>query len=124
MGGGLAGLSAAIGFARRGYRVCVLERDAAGGSFDDPDVVFEQWERSGVAHFRQPHNFLGLGRRTLLDEAPDVLDLVLVDGAFENRQFELAPGEPRPGDDSLVSICMRRPVFESALRADSSCSLS
>jgi 2-polyprenyl-6-methoxyphenol hydroxylase-like FAD-dependent oxidoreductase len=117
MGGGLAGLSAAIGFARRGYRVRVLERDEPGGSLDDPDLVFEQWERSGVAHFRQPHNFLGLGRRTLLDEAPDVLDRVLADGAFENRQFELAPGDQRPGDESLVSICIRRPVFESALRA-------
>ena len=28
LGAGLAGLSAAIGFARRGRRVCVLERDA------------------------------------------------------------------------------------------------
>ena len=116
MGGGLAGLSAAIGFARRGYRVCVLERDLPGGGLDDPDLVFEQWERSGVAHFRQPHNFLGLGRRTLLDEAPDVLDRVLADGAFENRQLELAPGDPRPGDESLVSLCVRRPVFESSLR--------
>jgi 2-polyprenyl-6-methoxyphenol hydroxylase-like FAD-dependent oxidoreductase len=117
MGGGLAGLSAAIGFARRGRRVCVLERDAAGVEAREPDLVFDGWERSGVAHFRQPHNFLGLGRRTLLDEAPDVLDRVLADGAFENRQFELAPGDPRQGDDSLVSLCVRRPVFESALRA-------
>jgi 2-polyprenyl-6-methoxyphenol hydroxylase-like FAD-dependent oxidoreductase len=62
-------------------------------------------------------HFLGLGRRTLLDEAPDVLERVLDDGAFENRQFELAPGDTSPGDESLVSICTRRPVFESALRA-------
>ena len=117
MGGGLAGLSAAIGFARRGRRVCVLERDPTTPRDGDPHRVFDGWERSGVAHFRQPHNFLGLGRRTLLDEAPDVLDRVLADGAFENRQFELAPDEPRPGDESFVSICIRRPVFESALRA-------
>ena len=117
MGGGLAGLSAAIGFARRGRRVCVLERDSTAVHSREPDLVFDGWERAGVAHFRQPHNFLGLGRRTLLNEAPDVLDRVLADGAFENRQFELAPGDPRPGDESFVSICVRRPVFESALRA-------
>ena len=117
MGGGLAGLSTAIGFARRGRRVCVRERDATGAGASEPDLVFDGWVRSGVAHFRQPHNFLGLGRRTLLDEAPDVLERVLADGAFENRQFELAPGDPLPGDESLVSICVRRPVFESAPRA-------
>ena len=67
-------------------------------------------------HFRQPHNFLGLGRQTLLDEAPDVLDRVVETGAFENRQYELLPGDPEPGDEALVSVCTRRPVFESALR--------
>jgi 2-polyprenyl-6-methoxyphenol hydroxylase-like FAD-dependent oxidoreductase len=67
-------------------------------------------------HFRQPHNFLGLGRRTLLDEAPDVLDRVVETGAFVNRQYELLAGEPEPGDEALVSVCTRRPVFESALR--------
>jgi 2-polyprenyl-6-methoxyphenol hydroxylase-like FAD-dependent oxidoreductase len=117
LGGGLAGLSAAIGFARRGRRVCVLERDAVGGGDGGPDALFDGWEREGVAHFRQPHNFLGLGRRTLTQEAPDVLDGIMAAGAFENRQFELAPGDPVPGDEELVSICVRRPVFESVLRA-------
>jgi 2-polyprenyl-6-methoxyphenol hydroxylase-like FAD-dependent oxidoreductase len=117
LGGGLAGLSAAIGFARRGRRVCVLERDAPNRTDGDPDRVFDGWERSGVAHFRQPHNFLGLGRQTLIDEAPDVLDRVMANGAFENRQYELVPGDPSPGDEAFVSICTRRPVFENVLRA-------
>ena len=116
MGGGLAGLSAAIGFARRGRRVCVLERDSRERGRGGPDLVFDGWDRPGVAHFRQPHNFLGLGRRTLLDEAPDVLDRVVETGAFENRQYELLPGDPEPDDEALVSVCTRRPVFESALR--------
>ena len=117
LGAGLAGLSAAIGLARRGRRVCVLERDSAAGDDSAPDVLFDGWQREGVAHFRQPHNFLGLGRRTLIDAAPDVLDHVVAAGAFENRQFELVPGDPEPGDEELVSICVRRPVFESVLRA-------
>ncbi len=117
LGGGLAGLSAAIGFARRGRRVHVLERDPPGGADGDPDLVFDGWERPGIAHFRQPHNFLGLGRRALLEHAPGVLDRVLASGAFENRQFELVSGDPEPADAALVSICARRPVFESVLRS-------
>ena len=39
--------------------------------------LFDDWERPGIAHFRQPHNFLGLARRVLLDEAPEVLNAVL-----------------------------------------------
>jgi 2-polyprenyl-6-methoxyphenol hydroxylase-like FAD-dependent oxidoreductase len=116
LGAGLAGLSAALGFARRGRRVRVLERDPDSPLPKRPDLVFDCWERAGVAHFRQPHNFLGLARRALIDEAPDVLDRVVGDGAFENRQFELLPGAMEPGDDDLVSLCTRRPVFERALR--------
>src|SRR6266508_1664475 len=115
LGGGLAGLSASLAFARRGRRVILLDRD---GLVEDgnADELFERWDRPGIAHFRQPHNFLGLARSVLLDEAPDVLDAVLGLGALENRQYELLPGEAQPPDESLVSICARRPVFEIALR--------
>jgi 2-polyprenyl-6-methoxyphenol hydroxylase-like FAD-dependent oxidoreductase len=114
LGGGLAGLSAALAFARRGRSVVVLERDGppSGG---DADETFERWSRPGIAHFRQPHNFLALGRRALLGEAPDVLDEVVRLGALENRQYELVPGGALPGDEVFVSICARRPLVESAL---------
>lgn len=115
LGGGLAGLAAALAFGRRGRRVLVLERDppvARGGA----DMLFEDWERPGIAHFRQAHNFLGLARAVLHDEMPDVLARLLELGATENRQYELLPGEVRPEDESLVSIFARRPVFEYALR--------
>lgn len=82
----------------------------------DADGLFERWDRRGIAHFRQPHNFLALGRQVLLAHAPDVLETVLALGATENRQYELLPGEAEPGDESFVSICARRPVFEAALR--------
>ena len=103
LGGGLAGLSAALAFARRGRHVLVFERDGtvANGSADE---LFDDWERPGVAHFRQPHNFLGLGRRVLVDEAPDVLDAVLGLGAVENRQYELSPGTVDAQDEQFVSI--------------------
>jgi 2-polyprenyl-6-methoxyphenol hydroxylase-like FAD-dependent oxidoreductase len=115
LGAGLAGLSASLAFARSGRRVLVLERDgpAAAG---DADGLFDCWERPGISHFRQPHNFLALGRQILLDRAPDVLDAALALGARENRQYELLPGEARPGDEAFVSLCARRPMFEYALR--------
>jgi 2-polyprenyl-6-methoxyphenol hydroxylase-like FAD-dependent oxidoreductase len=115
LGGGLAGLAAALAFGRNGRRVVLIERD---GRTDDgsADELFERWDRPGIAHFRQPHNFLGLGRRVLLENAPDILETVLSLGALENRQYDLLPGEPRPEDEMFVSICARRPVFEGALR--------
>jgi len=45
----------------------------------------------------------------LLEGAPDVLEAVVGLGALENRQYELVPGDPQPGDEAFVSICARRP---------------
>ena len=115
LGAGLAGLSAALAFARRGRRVVLLDREAPIDDGLGADDLFDRWVRPGIAHFRQPHNFLGLCRRVLLDEAPDVLDTVLGLGAVENRQYELLPGPPEAQDELFVSIWARRPVFEYAL---------
>lgn len=115
LGAGLAGLSASLAFARSGRRVLLLERDGPG-VVGDADRLFDCWERPGISHFRQPHNFLALARQILLTRAPDVHDAVLALGARENRQYELLPAEARPGDEAFVSICARRPLFEYALR--------
>ena len=56
LGGGLAGLAAALAFGRMGRRVVLLERDPPMEA-GDADTLFERWDRAGIAHFRQPHNF-------------------------------------------------------------------
>jgi 2-polyprenyl-6-methoxyphenol hydroxylase-like FAD-dependent oxidoreductase len=115
LGAGLAGLAAALAFARSGRRVLLVERDG-GVVAADADGLFECWQRPGIAHFRQPHNFLALARQVLLERAPEVLEAILALGARENRQYELLPAEAQPEDETLVSICARRPLVEYALR--------
>jgi 2-polyprenyl-6-methoxyphenol hydroxylase-like FAD-dependent oxidoreductase len=116
LGGGVAGLATALAASRGGHDVMLLERDTDTATRDASEG-FERWHRTGVAQFRQPHNFLGLGRRLLRDRAPDLYQALLAGGAVEVEQFRfLAGATPQPGDQDLATIGCRRPVFEAALR--------
>src|SRR5918995_2744593 len=116
LGGGPAGLATALASSRGGHEVVLVERDTDTAT-DDSSGVFESWRRTGVAQFRQPHNFLGLGRRLLRDRTPDLYRGLLAAGAAEVEQFRfLAGATPKPGDQDLATIGCRRPVFEAALR--------
>jgi 2-polyprenyl-6-methoxyphenol hydroxylase-like FAD-dependent oxidoreductase len=114
-GAGLAGLTAAVAVSRAGHDVLVCERD--GHSPPPAARAFEEWDRSGVGHFRQPHNFLALARKTLYEEAPDLLERLAAVGAGEIDQTLLLPVDARePEDAELATIACRRPVFEAVLR--------
>jgi 2-polyprenyl-6-methoxyphenol hydroxylase-like FAD-dependent oxidoreductase len=116
LGGGVAGLATALAASRAGHQVVLAERDTDTPEGDATEV-FEGWQRTGVAQFRQPHNFLGLGRRLLRDRAPDVYQALLGAGAVQIEQHRfLAGAAPEPGDEDLATIGCRRPVFEAALR--------
>jgi 2-polyprenyl-6-methoxyphenol hydroxylase-like FAD-dependent oxidoreductase len=116
LGGGVAGLATALAAGRGGHEVVLVERDTDTPA-GDAGGVFDGWQRTGVAQFRQPHNFLGLGRRLLRDRAPDVYQDLLAAGAVEVEQFRFLGGAaPEPGDHDLATIGCRRPVFEAALR--------
>ncbi len=81
------------------------------------EEAFDSWERSGVGHFRQPHNFLALARTTLQEEAPELLERLARAGAGEVDQTGLLPaGAWLPEDAQFATIACRRPVFEAALR--------
>jgi 2-polyprenyl-6-methoxyphenol hydroxylase-like FAD-dependent oxidoreductase len=97
LGGGVAGLATALATSHAGHEVLLLERDADAPT-SDTAKVFDSWKRTGVAQFRQPHNFLGLGRRLLRDRAPDVYADLIASGAVEIEQFRFLAGtEPQPG---------------------------
>ncbi len=116
LGGGIAGLATALVMGRRGHEVVLLERDARAPERTATDEIFDGRDRPGVAQFRQPHNFLGLGRRVLRDHLPDVHRALLDAGAIEVEQFRFIPEDSRlPGDDDLVAIACRRPVFDTVL---------
>jgi 2-polyprenyl-6-methoxyphenol hydroxylase-like FAD-dependent oxidoreductase len=116
LGAGPAGCVTALGLARRGHDVTLIDRD------DNPvastDRVFDEWDRPTVGQFRQPHNFLGLGRAILRDDFPDVYAELLATGAGEIAQDAFLGEAPRePGDENLATIACRRPIFDAVLRA-------
>jgi 2-polyprenyl-6-methoxyphenol hydroxylase-like FAD-dependent oxidoreductase len=116
LGAGPVGCVAALSLARRGHDVTLVDRD------DNPSVstdrVFEEWDRPTVGQFRQPHNFLGLGRAILRDDFPDVYAQLLAAGAGEIAQDAFLGEAPRqPGDEDLATIACRRPVVDAVLRA-------
>ena len=110
VGGGFAGLAAALFLSRRGHAVTLVERDAGpadGGGADDDAL---QWKRPGVPQSRQGHLLLARARRVLLEEAPDVLD------AFEARGIRQVPAAVGAG--SLAGeqfLTSRRLVAEATL---------
>jgi 2-polyprenyl-6-methoxyphenol hydroxylase-like FAD-dependent oxidoreductase len=116
IGGGICGLGTALLLARDGHEVTVLERDRDQCP-DSPDAAWETWTRTGVAQFRQPHNFMP-GLRRLLDETmPDVQDALRHAGATRFDLLHPLPPSivdraPRAIDDQLWTYTARRPVGE------------
>jgi 2-polyprenyl-6-methoxyphenol hydroxylase-like FAD-dependent oxidoreductase len=119
VGGGVAGLAAALGLARQGRAVTVLERDATPLPAD-PEEAFG-WDRRGAPQVRHSHAFLARLHTLLRDHYPDVLDALVAAGATEQRFGQHLPPTmvgfaPEPGDEDLVMLCCRRTTFEWVLR--------
>jgi 2-polyprenyl-6-methoxyphenol hydroxylase-like FAD-dependent oxidoreductase len=120
VGGGIAGMLAALLLARDGHRITVFERDDTDLP-ETADEAFEQWDRRGAPHARQSHALLARLRRILKERAPDVLEMLAEQGATElTVERILPPGiedrAPRPGDEELVLWCCRRLTIEWVLR--------
>jgi 2-polyprenyl-6-methoxyphenol hydroxylase-like FAD-dependent oxidoreductase len=116
LGGGMAGLSAALLLARQGQPVRLIERDRldVGGPLDAPG-----WERRGLPQFLQPHAFIPRGRKELRTRLPDVYEALLAAGARDVDARTKMPGAPvaeEAGDEDLQFLAVRRPLIEWALR--------
>jgi 2-polyprenyl-6-methoxyphenol hydroxylase-like FAD-dependent oxidoreductase len=119
VGGGVAGLGAALALARRGHTVTVFERD------DTPmpqsaDEAFD-WDRRGAPQVRHSHAFLARLVGLLKTDYADVYQQLLHEGATEMRFGEDLPATmvdfvPEPGDDDLSMLACRRTTFEWVLR--------
>jgi 2-polyprenyl-6-methoxyphenol hydroxylase-like FAD-dependent oxidoreductase len=113
LGGGVAGLAAALLLARDGHRVTLVERDPLplGAPEDAPG-----WPRKGIPHFLQPHAFIPRGREELRTHFPDVYRALLAAGAQEVDLRRKLPGDIQPEDEALQYLGARRPLLEWALR--------
>jgi 2-polyprenyl-6-methoxyphenol hydroxylase-like FAD-dependent oxidoreductase len=114
LGGGVAGLSAALALARDGHKVRLVERDEV--EVAEPLEAVD-WDRKGIPHFMQPHAFTPRGRKEMRSLLPDVFDALVAAGAWDlDLRPKIRGGEPRPDDDELVFLAARRPLIEWALR--------
>lgn len=119
VGGGVAGLGAALALARRGHSVVVFERDDTPMP-ESADEAFE-WDRRGAPQVRHSHAFLARLVRLLKSDYADIYAELLDEGATEMRfGVDLPPTmvefDPQPQDDELTMLACRRTTFEWVLR--------
>jgi 2-polyprenyl-6-methoxyphenol hydroxylase-like FAD-dependent oxidoreductase len=113
VGGGVGGLGSALALARAGHRVTLLERDPLPATVD-PGEAFRA-ERRGAPQSHQTHGFLARLQVVLRDRFPDVLDDLLALGCT-TMSTTANLGEPRPGDEDLAVLIVRRTTLDWVLR--------
>lgn len=113
VGAGIGGLTAALGLARAGHPVTVLERDTLP-EVGDVEAAFDA-ERRGAPQVHQTHGFLARIVVEVRDRFPDVFDALLAAGCT-TLPTTASLGEPLPGDEDLQVLVVRRTTFEWLLR--------
>jgi 2-polyprenyl-6-methoxyphenol hydroxylase-like FAD-dependent oxidoreductase len=116
VGGGIGGLCTALLLGRDGHEVTVCECDPAPVPAS-ADEAWSRWPRPGTPQARLGHSFLAGFRSQMRERLPDVLEVVLRNGAPQSDFAKNMPGEDRRAEDAeLGLVLVRRPVLEAALR--------
>lgn len=113
IGGGVAGLGAALGLGRAGWPVVVIDTDELTPTAG-PDDAFVPGRR-GAPQVRHTHGLLALLTATLRERFPDVLAGLVEAGGVE---VDLAGrfGDRRAGDAELRVLLARRTTLDWVLR--------
>ncbi|WP_345412469.1 FAD-dependent oxidoreductase [Actinomycetospora chlora] len=108
VGAGPTGLVSAVGLARRGHRVALVDNDPGPASE-------ERWERRGVMQFHHPHAFRPQAVAVLSGEVPDAVRAMVARGAepIDRTGTVATTGGVVPAGAGLRS---RRMVVERELR--------
>ncbi|HLM64564.1 MAG TPA: NAD(P)-binding protein [Acidimicrobiales bacterium] len=113
VGGGVGGAATALALADGGHRVTLIERDDLG-PLADPEAAFTA-ECPGAPQVHHTHAFLARLAVVLRDRFPDVLDALMAAGGT-TLPASADLGDPRPGDEDLAVLVVRRTTLEWVLR--------
>ena len=120
VGGGGAGLFAALVLARAGHEVLVLERAHLEPASDVEGAAAAAF-RPTAAQIVQPHIVMARCRELLRDRLPDVYGALLAAGVAEapirtQMPATLADTASRPGDERLTLLMTRRSTLNWVLQ--------
>lgn len=119
VGGGVAGLVAAMLLRPLGYDVAVLERDAAAVP-ESVDLANRDWMRPTVPQALHSHAFTSLGTTVLRERLPELYAALTDAGAREIDLLSTMPAAlrssaPETADGELTVLACRRRTFDVVL---------
>ncbi|HET6471312.1 MAG TPA: FAD-dependent oxidoreductase [Pseudomonadales bacterium] len=121
IGGGIAGMSAALAMHAKGFAVTLIERDPPPPADFDPHAS-SPWRRRGAPQVPHPHFLMGGLRNLIYAHHPRLVDALLAAGVWElqfaDSLHPVAKATYRPiaSDAQLTAFVSRRATLEIVIR--------